>query len=108
MKNFKDYDIVTEGKRASIWNTKPQTSKEAEDPEVYIQGFGRLDSSQMKNQATRAIAEIHNWAKSGDFDIVQNKMANINGMVEGIREIDKEMEKPAWRRKITMLKRAGK
>ena len=62
----------------------------------------------MKNQATRAIAEIHNWAKSGDFDIVQNKMANINGMVEGIREIDKEMEKPAWRRKITMLKRAGK
>ncbi len=108
MKNFKDYDIVTEGKRASIWNTKPQTSKEAEDPEVYIQGFGRLDYSQMKNQATRAIAEIHNWAKSGDFDIVQNKMANINGMVEGIREIDKEMEKPAWRRKITMLKRAGK
>ena len=39
MKNFKDYDIVTEGKRASIWNTKPQTSKEAEDPEVYIQGW---------------------------------------------------------------------
>ena len=108
MKNFKDYDIVTEGKRASIRDTKPKTSKDAEDPEVYIQGWGRLLFSQMKSQATRAIAEIHNWAKSGDFDIVQNKMENINGMVEGIQEIEKELAKPAWRRKITMLKRAGK
>jgi len=104
MKTFKE---MMEASRASIYDTKPKTTKDAEDPEVYIHGWGRLQFSQMKNQAVRAIEDIHKWAKSGDFDIVQNKMSNINGMVEGIRDIEKEMAKPAWKKKITILKRKG-
>jgi len=104
---MKTYKQLTE-KRAEIWDTKPKTSKDAEDPEVYIQGWGRLLFSQMKSQCVRALKEVHDWAKSGDFDIVENKMENINGMIEGIREIENEMAKPTWKRKITTLKRQGK
>ena len=95
---MKTYKQLTE-KRAEIWDTKPKTSKDAEDPEVF---------SQMKSQCVRALKEVHDWAKSGDFDIVENKMENINGMIEGIREIENEMAKPTWKRKITTLKRQGK
>ena len=38
---MKTYKQLTE-KRAEIWDTKPKTLKDAEDPEVYIQGWGRF------------------------------------------------------------------
>jgi hypothetical protein len=38
---------LDEAKAASIYNTKPTTSKEAEDPEVLIQGYGRMRYSQL-------------------------------------------------------------
>ena len=91
--------------KASIWNTKPKTLKDAEDPEVYIHGWGRLLYSQMQQRLVRASEEFLKWAKGGEVDYIMNKMELYHAMLEGIQDIEKEMKKPAWKSKITKLKR---
>ena len=49
---------LNEAKSASIYNTKPTTSKEAEDPEVLIQGYGRMRYSQL---AKKIIEQFVNY-----------------------------------------------
>ncbi len=82
MKTFKE---LIEAREASIWDTKPKTLKDAEDPEIQLK-----------------------WAKGGDYEWIENKMSSYHGLLEGIQEIEKQMSKPAWKKKITMLKRARK
>ena len=47
MKEFKEFSQLSEAK-GSIWDTKPKSVKDAEDPEILIQGFGRMMYSQLK------------------------------------------------------------
>ena len=108
MKKFKEFGEITEAREAYIWDTKPKTLKDAEDPEVQISGWGRMLLSQYKTQLVRASEDFVKWAKYGDYDYIENKMSSYHGMLEGIQEIEKQMKKPAWKKKITMLKRAGK
>ena len=108
IKKFKEYVKITEAREAYIWDTKPKTLKDAEDPEVQISGWGRMLLSQYKKQLVRASEEFLKWAKGGDYEWIENKMSSYHGMLEGIQEIEKLMAKPAWKKKITMLKRAGK
>ena len=108
VKDFKEYNKITEGREAYIFDTKPKTLKDAEDPEVQISGWGRMLLSQYKAQFVRASEDFAKWAKGGDYEWIENKMSSYHGMMEGIQEIEKQMAKPAWKKKITMLKRAGK
>ena len=108
MKKFKEYVKITEARDAYIWDTKPQTLKDAEDPEVQISGWGRMLLSQYRAQFVRASQDFLSWAKGGDYEWIEKKMSSYHGLLEGIQEIEKQMKKPAWKKKITMLKRAGK
>ena len=108
MKKFKEYVKITEAREAYIFNTKPKTLKDAEDPEIQISGWGRMLLSQYKKQLVRASEDFVKWAKGGDLDWIENKLNSYVGMVEGLRNIEAQMKKPAWKKKITMLKRAGK
>ena len=89
-------------------HTFDQTLKDAEDPEIQISGWGRMLLSQYKKQLVRASEDFVKWAKGGDLDWIENKLNSYVGMVEGLRNIEAQMKKPAWKKKITMLKRAGK
>ena len=108
MKKFKEYVKITEAREAYIWDTKPKTLKDAEDPEIQVSGFPRMLLSQYKAQFVRASEDFLKWAKGGDYEWIENKMSSYHGLLEGIQEIEKQMKKPAWKKKITMLKRAGK
>ena len=107
MKTFKELRKILEAREAYIWDTKPKKLKDAEDPEVQISGWGRMLLSQYKSQLVRASEDFVKWAKRGDYDYIENKMNSYHGMLEGIQEIEKQMSKPAWKKKITMLKRKG-
>ena len=108
MKKFKEYVKITEAREAYIWDTKPKTLKDAEDPEIQVSGFPRMLLSQYKAQFVRASEDFLKWAKGGDYEWIENKMSSYHGLLEGIQEIEKQMKKPAWKKKITMLKRARK
>ena len=60
--------------------------------------------SQYNSQLVRASVDCVICAKIGDYDYIENKMSSYDGMLEGIQEIEKQMSKPAWKKKITMLK----
>ena len=99
---------LNEGKAASIYNTKPTTSKEAEDPEVLIQGYGRMRYSQLGNKITEQLEEFIKLAKRGNFSGIQTNMKFHNVLLTGIQEVEKEMSSSVWKRKTTKLKKAGK
>ena len=108
MKRFKEYVKISEGREAYIWDTKPKTLEDAEDPEIMTNGFGRLGFSQLKDKLIKASKQFADWAKDGNYDSIDSYMSSYHNMLETLQVIEKEMKKPAWKKKITMLKRAGK
>ena len=108
MKKFKEYTKITEGREAYIFDTKPKTLKDAEDPEIQVSGFPRMLLSQYRAQFVRASQDFLKWAKGEDYEYIENKMSSYHGLLEGIQEIEKQMSKSAWKKKITVLKRSGK
>ena len=105
---MKTYKELAEARDAYIWDTKPKTLKDAEDPEIQVDGFPRMLLSQYRAQFVRASEDFLEWAKDGDYEWIEKKMSSYHGLLEGIQEIEKQMSKPAWKKKITMLKRQGK
>ena len=99
---------LNEAKAASIYNTKPTTSKEAEDPEVLIQGYGRMRYSQLGKKITEQLEEFVKLAKRGNFSGIQTNMKFHNVLLTGIQEVEKEMSSSDWKRKTTKLKKSGK
>jgi len=108
MRKFKNFDNITEARDAYIWDTKPKTLEDAEDPEIMTNGFGRLGFSQLKDKLIKASKQFTDWAKDGNYDSINSYMSTYHNMLETLQVIEKEMKKPAWKKKITVLKRAGK
>ena len=108
MKKFKEYVKISEARGAYIWDTKPKTLEDAEDPEIMTNGFGRLGFSQLKDKLIKASKQFADWAKDGNYDSIDSYMSTYHNMLETLQVIEKEMKKPAWKKKITVLKRAGK
>ncbi len=108
MRNFKNFDNITEARDAYIWDTKPKTLEDAEDPEVMTSGFGRLGFSQIKDKLVYGSEQFVKWAKDGNYESINSYMSSYHNLLETLQVIEKEMKKPAWKKKITMLKRAGK
>ena len=110
MKEFKEFSQLSEAK-GSIWDTKPKSVKDAEDPEVLIQGFGRMKYSQLKKMISNGFDDMARRAKRGmsmDFESLLTLMKQGKEMLEAVIDIEKEMESSKYKRKITMLKKAGK
>ena len=106
MKKYREFKKnVLEAREANIWDMKPKTLKDAEDPEIQISGWGRMLLSQYRAQFVRASEDFVKWAKGGDYEYIENKMSSYHGMLEGIQNIEAQMAKPAWKKKITLLKR---
>ena len=110
MKDFKEFSQLSEAK-GSIWDTKPKSVKDAEDPEVLIQGFGRMKYSQLKKMISNGFDDMARRAKRGmsmDFESLLTLMKQGKEMLEAVIDIEKEMKSPKHKRRITMLKKAGK
>ena len=110
MKEFKEFSQLTEAK-GSIFDTKPKSTKDALDPEILIQGFGRMKYTQLKKMIARGFDDRAKRAKNGqdyDWRSLPVLMKQGNEMLEAVQDIEKEMDSPKYKRKITMLKRAGK
>ena len=99
---------LDEAKVASIYNTKPTTSKEAEDPEVLIQGYGRMRYSQLGKKIIEQLEEFVKLAKRDNWSGIETNMKFHHVLLSGIQEVEKEMSSSAWKRKMTTLKKAGK
>ena len=108
MKKFKEYTQITEARDAYIWDTKPKTLEDAEDPEVMTNGFGRIAFSQIKDKLVYGSKQFVKWAQDGNYESINSYMSSYHNLLETLQVIEKEMKKPAWKKKITMLKRAGK
>ena len=72
------------------------------------QGFGRLGLSQIKDKLVYGSKQFVKWAEDGNYDSISSYMSSYHNLLETLQVIEKEMKKPAWKKKITMLKRAGK
>ena len=72
------------------------------------QGFGRLGLSQIKDKLVYGSKQFVKWAEDGNYESIDSYMSSYHNLLETLQEIEKEMKKPAWKKKITMLKRAGK
>ena len=58
MRKFKNFDNITEARDAYIWDTKPKTLEDAEDPEIMTNGFGRLGFSQLKDKLLKPLNNL--------------------------------------------------
>ena len=57
MKEFKEFSQLTEAK-GSIFDTKPKSTKDALDPEILIQGFGRMKYTQLKKMIANGFDDM--------------------------------------------------
>ena len=108
MRKFKNFDNITEARDAYIWDTKPKTLEDAEDPEIMTNGFGRLGFSQLQDNLVKASKQFADWAKDGNYDSIDSFMSSYHNMLETLQVIEKEMKKPVWKKKITILLRYQK
>ena len=64
------------------------------DPEVLIQGYGRMQLSQLEAKVVRMFNEIAKTAESGNWDSVEHNINKglIQTMIEAITTTYKELE----------------
>jgi hypothetical protein len=79
------------------------------DPEVLIQGFGRMRWSQLKKHIENKIEdEIITMAKRGDYSALSSYLFaphnSFKLFVDAANDINKELNSPTIKRKITLLK----
>lgn len=84
--------------------TKPTNKKEADDPEVLVQGFGRLKYSQLKDKVIRDNALATNKLKTGKYAEYKEIIDDIGDFLEAILDIEAEMKAPNYKRMMTRLK----
>ena len=62
--------------KTSIWDTSPKTLQDAIDPEIWIEGFGRMLLSQHKARFVRASDDFLKRAKADDYDYIDDEFSN--------------------------------
>ena len=95
MRDFKNFDNITEARDAYIWDTNPKTLEDAEDPEVMTSGFGRLGFSQIKDKLVYCSKQFVKWAQDGNYESINSYMSSYHNLLETLQVIEKEMKKPA-------------
>ena len=105
MKSFKQ---LTEAGTGQIYDTKPQSSDDATNPEVLLRGYGRLRHDQVKRKVVGYLEQMVKQAKRENWGSIEYEMKMHHFFMDAVQDVEKEMGKPAWKKKVTMLKRQGK
>jgi hypothetical protein len=88
MKNFTQLkEQVLEEKVGTIYDKTPKTLEDAENPEVLVQGFGRVRLNQV-------------------YDLIQKKVNEL--FMDAADEVEKEMNTSQYKRKLTMLRKVSR
>jgi len=113
MKEFNEYNELVEGKFGGIYDMKDiKTLADGEDPEILIKGMGRMKLSQTKQRiveiykdlfrdALRSSKDKSEFAEK-QFSTIENRLMTFVGAVA---DVEVEMRKPQYKRKMTMLKK---
>ena len=81
VKPFAEYEKLAEARGAYIWNTKPKTLEDAEDPEIMTQGFGRLGLSQIKDKLVYGSKQFVKWAEDGNYCLLYTSPSPRDGLL---------------------------
>lgn len=76
----------------------PTTKKEADNPEVLIQGYGRMMFDQLKRRIARDHEGAAKFLKMGNFEGYAYAMNQIAEYVEAVQDIESEMNSPKYKR----------
>jgi len=115
MKQFNEYNELVEAtKYGAIY--EPQNIKtyaDALDPEVLIKGVGRLLLSQVKRRIAEILKGMESDAKvsmrSPDLQVGEEMLGKIEKrliyFVGALADVEVEMRRPQYKRKLTTLKK---
>jgi hypothetical protein len=83
---------------------KPETAKELSNPEVLIQGYGRMNLDTLKKKIAKDHDDATRLLKSNNFESYQYVMNNISEFVEAVLDVQAELDSPRYKR---MRKKLG-
>lgn len=109
MKNFTQLkEQVLEEKVGTIYDKTPKTLEDAENPEVLVQGFGRLKLNQVYNLVDKKAKEIQQFSSRKNYSGVRNSMKMLTLFMDAADEVEKEMNTSQYKRKLTMLRKVSR
>jgi hypothetical protein len=77
---------------------KPETRKEYENPEVLIQGYGRMNLDTLKKKIEKDHVAAVRFLKMGSYDNYEYAMNQISEFVEAVMDVEQEMSRPRYKR----------
>jgi len=83
---------------------KPETKKEYSNPEVLIQGYGRMNLDTLKKKVMQDHMNALKFLKQENYSNYEYVMNNINQFVEAIMDVEQEMLRPSYKRLKSRLK----
>ncbi len=92
-----------------------QTKTNPEDPMVIIFGIGKLPLSSLKKDIERKFKDLPNLAKRDQWKFIYKQIGKmtdytdsfesvLQSYVRAVIQVEEEMSKPAYKRRITTLK----
>jgi hypothetical protein len=83
---------------------KPENAKELANPEVLIQGYGRMNLDTLKKKITKDHIDAAKYLKADNFDSYQYAMNSIAEFVQAVLDVESELDTPRYKR---MKRRLG-
>ena len=113
MKEFNEYNELVEGKFGSIYDMKDiKTLADAEDPEIVISGMGTMKLSTAKQRIVEIYKDLFRDAlqsSKNKSDFAEKQLSIVQGrltsFVGAVADVEVEMRRPQYKRKLTMLKK---
>lgn len=78
--------------------SKPTNKAEAEDPEILIQGYGRMLLSQLKKKVVRDHENMTRFLKMGNYESYVHTAKLQSEFIEAIADVESEMSAPKYKR----------
>ena len=105
MKDFKEY-LSEAAKYAEVQNLVPNRP---DDPDILVKGFGVYRLSRLRKEVIRHLDEYKEQVERNNIDgLVReftSKYSNMKSKVLGLAEVEKQLNSPQMKRKITMLRK---
>ena len=78
--------------------SKPASKAEAEDPEILIQGFGRMMLSQLKKRVIRDHENMTRFLKTGNYESYMAVAKNQNEFIEALNDVMAVISSPKYKK----------
>jgi len=109
MKNFTQLkEQVLEEKVGTIYDKTPKTIEDAENPEVLVQGFGRVRLNQVHDLIQKKVNELSKLSQSKNYNGMKSTMKMLTLFMDAADEVEKEMNTSQYKRKLTMLRKVSR